>query len=259
MGVRRPRAPPPLADSPHPWARHSRVPTLHPWAPPTPRSRAPGRPPLRSPRPPSGGAAALGTSDPRPPDSGGLVPARTGPWDSQRGLRRRGQRRQPLQHTCDPSPAPSLGRPGRASSPLLASAHHRPRAGPGVRGQPAGPPPRAPRLRGALAALSPRDTRPLNRVLRAVAWRLPLAAGARPPCGGAGPLVGACPASSRRRTADPASAEVRGAARFALRWGQVTAAPPAVREGGAPLSNVQGQDAVPPPRSRGGLLPGPCL
>lgn len=45
LGVRRPRAPPPLADSPHPWAPHSRVPTLHPWAPPTPRSPRPWAPP----------------------------------------------------------------------------------------------------------------------------------------------------------------------------------------------------------------------
>ena len=43
---------------------------------------------VEDPRPASGGAVALGTSDPRPPDFGGLVPAGTGPWDSQRGLRR---------------------------------------------------------------------------------------------------------------------------------------------------------------------------
>ena len=111
-----------------------------------------------------------------------------------------------------PRAASGCGRPGRGPlawvrigghlARLLPAPRLRAPRGPlrwsrGPRAAGPGPPPRAPRLRGALAALSPRDTRPLNRVLRAVAWRLPRAAGARRPCGGAGPLVGACPASSR--------------------------------------------------------------
>lgn len=150
LGVRRPRpppTPPPPADSP---------PSL---GAPAPRPHPPslGAPALRSPRPPSGGAVALGTSDPPLPDFGGLVPAGTGPWDSQRGLRRGAPATpaspgaRPLgtrvaeqdrdQQTCDPSPAPrgwtSLGRPGcgqggRSRPPPAPHLC----AGPGVRGQP---------------------------------------------------------------------------------------------------------------------------